>query len=210
MEKQRINYVDPKTMEDDAMRAEMERCKVRGTPRPESQAIRAHVPAAFWSFANTWQTVFHEGIAEHTIKELCRVYVSHSVKCESCGNQRTIQSKNKGLVESDYKDLLNFENSLRYSEKQKAALRYTQAIVWDLECDDALWEQLYQYFSEPEIVEIGYFVSITMGQQRWLKTLNIDHHKVLIGTGASMVQGAETPSKWQDFKNSEDYWAKKA
>lgn len=209
MEKQRINYVDPKTMEDDAMRAEMERCKVRGTPRPESQAIRAHVPAAFWSFATTWQTVFHEGIAEHTIKELCRVYVSHSVKCEYCGNQRSIQSKNKGLVESDYKDLLNFENSARYSEKQKAALRYTQAIVWDLECDDALWEELYKYFSEPEIVEIGYFVSITMGQQRWLKTLNIDHHKVLSGTGASMVQGAETPSKWREFKNSEDYWAKK-
>ena len=208
MEKQRINYVEPEAMEDNAMRAEMERCSVRGTPRPESQAIRAHVPAAFWSFAKTWQTVFHEGIAEHTIKELCRVYVSHSVKCEYCGNQRSIQSKNKGLVESDYKDLLNFENSDRYSDKQKAALRYTQAIVWDLECKDALWEKLYKYFSEPEIVEIGYFVSITMGQQRWLKTLNIDHHKVLVGTGASMVKGAETPSKWQEYKNSEDYWAK--
>ena len=208
MTTQRISYVEPETIKDEDMRAELERCKVRGTPRPESQAIRAHVPAAFWSFANTWQTVFHEGIAEHTIKELCRVYVSHSVKCEYCGNQRSIQSKNKGLVESDYKDLLNFEKSDRYNEKQKAALRYTQAIVWDLECDDSLWEQLYQYFSEAEIVEIGYFVSITMGQQRWLRTLNIDHHKVLTGTSASMIEGAETAEKWQEFKNSEDYWAK--
>ena len=208
MTTQRISYVEPETIKDEAMRAELERCKVRGTPRPESQAIRAHVPAAFWSFANTWQSVFHEGIAEHTIKELCRVYVSHSVKCEYCGNQRSIQSKNKGLVEGDYKNLLNFEKSDRYNEKQKAALRYTQAIVWDLECDDSLWEQLYQYFSEAEIVEIGYFVSITMGQQRWLRTLNIDHHKVLTGTSASMIEGAETAEKWQEFKNSEDYWAK--
>ena len=208
MTTQRISYVEPETIKDKDMRAELERCKVRGTPRPESQAIRAHVPAAFWSFANTWQTVFHEGIAEHTIKELCRVFVSHSVKCEYCGNQRSIQSKNKGLVESDYKDLLNFEKSDRYNDKQKAALRYTQAIVWDLECDDRLWEQLYQYFSEAEIVEIGYFVSITMGQQRWLRTLNIDHHKVLTGTSASMIEGAETAEKWQEFKNSEDYWAK--
>ena len=69
-------------------------------------------------------------------------------------------------------------------------------------------EQLYQYFSEAEIVEIGYFVSITMGQQRWLRTLNIDHHKVLTGTSASMIEGAETAEKWQEFKNSEDYWAK--
>ena len=92
MEKQRISYVDPESIDDADMRAELEPCRLRGQPRPESQAIRAHVPATFWSFANTWQTVFHEGICDHTIKELCRVYVSHSVKCEFCGNQRSIQS----------------------------------------------------------------------------------------------------------------------
>jgi hypothetical protein len=80
------------------MQAELEPCRVRGTLRPESQAIRAHVPAAFWSFAKTWQSVFHEGVSDHTIKELCRVYVSHSVKCEFCGNQRSIQSREKGLI----------------------------------------------------------------------------------------------------------------
>jgi alkylhydroperoxidase family enzyme len=209
MARQRISYVDPDTITDPAMRAEMERCRTRGTPRPESQAIRAHVPAAFWSFANTWQTVFHEGVADHTIKELCRVYVSHSVKCEFCGNQRSIQSARKGLVEDDYLDLLNFEKSTRYDARQKAALRYTEAIVWDLECDDALWDALHAHYTEAEIVEIGYFVAITMGQQRWLRTLNIDHHQVLPGTGASMAPGTETPEAWQAFKSSPDYWAKR-
>ena len=88
------------------------------------------MPAAFWSFAKTWQTIFHEGVCDHTIKELCRVYVSHSVKCEFCGNQRSIQSAEKGLIEDDYFELLNFETAARYSNKQKAALRYTEAIVW--------------------------------------------------------------------------------
>ena len=208
MKKQRISYVDPKTMQDKEMQKEMERCKIRGTPRPESQAIRAHVPATFWSFAKTWQSVFHEGVAEHTIKELCRVYVSHSVKCEYCGNQRSIQSKEKGLVEGDYFDLLNFEKSKRYSAKQKAILRYTESIIWDLDCSDELWNDLYKFYSEPEIVEIGYFVAITMGQQRWLKTLNIDHHKVLAETSASMMPGAETPEAWEEHKKSNKYWAK--
>ncbi len=208
MTKQRISYVNPNDIDDIKMKDEFERCRTRGTPRPESQAIRAHVPATFWSFANTWQTVFHEGIADHTIKELCRVFVSHSVKCEYCGNQRSIQSRNKGLVEEDYFDLLNFEKSSRYSAKQKAALRYTEAIVWDLKCDDNLWDQLHKYFSEAEIVEIGYFVAITMGQQRWLKTLNIDHHKVLAGTDASMMPGAETPESWVEHQSSDNYWAK--
>jgi hypothetical protein len=43
-DKQRISYV-PLDQMDDEMRAEMERCQREGTPRPESSAIRAHVPA---------------------------------------------------------------------------------------------------------------------------------------------------------------------
>ncbi len=209
MAKQRISYVDPATIDDPEMLAEFERCRDQGTPRPESQAIRAHVPAAFWSFANTWREVFHNGVCEHTIKELCRVYVSHSVKCEFCGNQRSIQSRDKGLIEDDYFDLLNFEKSTQYDARQKAALRYTEAIVWDLETDDALWAALNEHYSEPEIVELGYFVAITMGQQRWLRTLNIDHHQVLAGTDSSMMPGAETADAYRRLKDSDDYWAKR-
>jgi len=207
MSKQRISYVDPASIDDEAMRAEFERCRTMGTPRPESQAVRAHVPAAFWSFANTWRDVFHHGVADHTIKELCRVYVSHSVKCEFCGNQRSIQSRDKGLVEDDYFDLINFEKSTHYDDRQKAALRYAEAIVWDLEAGDELWAKLHEHYSEPEIVEIGYFIAITMGQQRWLRTLNIDHHQVLAGTDASMAPGTETAEKLAATRADPNYWA---
>jgi alkylhydroperoxidase family enzyme len=209
MTKQRISYVDPATIEDERMLAELDRCRRVGTPRPESQAVRAHVPACFWSFADTWRTVFHEGVCDHSIKELCRVYVSRSVKCEYCGNQRSIQSAQKGLVEEDYMDLLNFERSTRYDERQKAALAYTEAITWDLPADDALWERLHRHFTEPELVELGYFVAITMGQQRWLRTLNIDHHQVLAGTSASMAPGFETPESLESSKADPSYWAKR-
>jgi alkylhydroperoxidase family enzyme len=190
------------------MPAEFERCRTTGTPRPESQAIRAHVPAVFWSFANTWRDVFHDGVADHSIKELCRVYVSHSVRCEYCGNQRSVQSADRGLVEDDYRALLDFESSARYDQRQKAALAYTEAITWDLETDDGLWRRLHEHFTEPEIVEIGYFVAITMGQQRWLRTLNIDHHQVLAGTAASMAPGMETREGLENAKAAPDYWGR--
>ncbi len=111
MPKPRISYVDPATVKDPAMIAEFERCAREGTPRPESQAMRAHVPAVFWSFANTWRDVFKNGVADHSIKELCRVYVSRSVLCEFCGNQRSIKAAKAGLKEDDYSDLINFESS---------------------------------------------------------------------------------------------------
>ena len=208
MAKQRISYVDPATIKDSAMLAELDRCRREGTPRPESQAVRAHVPAAFWSFANSWDAVFRNGVVDHSLKELCRVYVSHSVKCEYCGNQRSIKSRKAGVVEDDYKDLLNFEKSTRYSDRQKAALAYAECITWDLPSEDALWARLHTQFSEPELVELGYFIALTMGQQRWLRTLNIDHHQVLAGTDASMAPGFETPEALATSKASADYWAK--
>jgi alkylhydroperoxidase family enzyme len=208
MSKPRISYVDPSTIKDPAMIAEFERCAREGTPRPESQAIRAHVPATFWSFANTWRDVFKNGVADHKIKELCRIYVSRSVLCEFCGNQRSIKAAKSGLKEDDYSDLINFESSTRYDDRQKAALAYAEAITWDLPATDELWERLHKHFSEPELVEIGYFVAITMGQQRWLRTLNIEHHQILAGTDASMAPGFENLDALQRSKEAEDYWAK--
>src|SRR5712692_5046039 len=73
--KQRISYVQPDAM-DRRMRAEMDRCGREGTPRPESSAVRAHVPACFWAFANSWRDIFKNGVCDHSIKELCRLYVS--------------------------------------------------------------------------------------------------------------------------------------
>src|ERR1700749_5284196 len=112
MAEQRISYCDPATITDERMRAELDRCRREGTPRPESQAVRAHVPATFWSFANTWRDVFKNGVADHNIKELCRVYVSRSVLSEFCGNQRSMKSAKTRLIEDDYSDLINFESSV--------------------------------------------------------------------------------------------------
>jgi alkylhydroperoxidase family enzyme len=208
MSRPRISYVDPATLSDPAMLAELDRCRQEGTPRPESQAIRAHVPAVFWSFAKTWREVFKNGVADHAIKELCRLYVSRSVKCEYCGNQRSVKAAGRGLVEEDYRDLLDFEKSTRLSEKQKAALAYAEAITWDLPTDDRFWQRLREHYSEPELVEIGFFIAITMGQQRWLRTLDIEHHQVLAGTDASLAPGFETEAALKRSKADADYWAR--
>src|ERR1700733_5724199 len=209
MKKPHISYVDPANVTDKAMLAEFERCAREGTPRPESQAIRAHVPAVFWAFANSWRDVFKNGVAPHDIKELCRAYVSRSVKCEYCGNQRSMKAAKAGVVEDDYRDLINFESSARYDERQKAALSYAEAITWDLTVGDEFWARLRKHFSEPELVEIGYFIGLTMGQQRWLRLLGIEHHQIMAGTEAAMAPGFETASLATQSKQRDDYWARR-
>jgi alkylhydroperoxidase family enzyme len=208
MPKQRISYVPLEKM-DAKMRAEMERCAREGTPRPESSAVRAHVPAAFWFFADSWNNLFRNGILDHAIKELCRLYVSRSVQCEFCGNQRSVKSTQSGaLIEDHVLDLLNFEKSTRYTERQKAALAYAEAIAWHLNTDDAFWDRLHKHFTEPELVELGCMIGLTLGQQSWLRLLNIDHHQVMAGTSASMAPGYEDAKKLEESKAAADYWAK--
>ena len=204
--KQRISYVPVEAMTDD-MREEMARCAREGTPRPESSAVRAHVPAAFWFFANGWDDLFRHGICDHAIKELCRVYISRTVKCEYCGNQRSEEGRRLGLVEGQYDNLLNFEQSSQYTERQKAALSYAEAIAWRLDTDDAFWERMYEHFTEPELVELGCAIGLTLGQQSWLRLLNIEHHEVLAGTSASMAPGFESVEALRESKASPAYWA---
>ena len=204
---QRISYVPLEEMTP-AMRAEMERCAREGTPRPESSAIRAHVPAAFWFFANSWDDLFRNGVCDHAIKELCRSYVSRTVKCEYCGNQRSEKGRAQGLGDAQYDQLLNFENSESFDERQKAALAYAEAIAWHMETGDEFWERMHAHFSEAELVELGCVIGLTFGQQSWLRLLNIEHHEVLAGEGASMAPGFATREELEASKAASHYWAR--
>jgi hypothetical protein len=76
-----ISYFPPENLEDPELRGYLEHAAKHGTPRPESQAIRAHVPAVLRSFSRNWDAVFRNGVLEHRIKELCRVYVSQTIDC---------------------------------------------------------------------------------------------------------------------------------
>ncbi len=202
----RISYVPLEQM-DERMQAEMHRCAREGTPRPESSAVRAHVPEAFWAFADPWDKMFRNGVLDHAIKELCRVYISRTVKCEFCGNQRSVKGSTEGLVEQQYDDLLNFEKSDRYDDRQKAALAYAQAIAWNEDDRDGLWSRLHAHFTEPELVELGCCIALTFGQQSWIRLLDIDHHQYMAGTSASMAPGFESAEELAESKAKEDYWA---
>jgi hypothetical protein len=67
---------------------------------------------------------------------------------------------------------------------------------------------MHKHFSEPELVELGCMIGLTLGQQSWLRLLNIDHHQVMATTAASMAPGYEDADKLAATKASDDYWAK--
>jgi hypothetical protein len=50
-------------------------------------------------------------------------------------------------------------------------------------------ERMRAQFTEEQIVELGYFVSLTFGQQRWIKTLGIGHGEVTVATVEDAAAG---------------------
>jgi alkylhydroperoxidase family enzyme len=183
-----IRYVDPATVEDPELQAIMERARTFGTPRPESQAIRLHHPAVMKAFNEAWEVFFRQGVTDHAIKELCRLYISKSVDCQYCGGQRSVLAEQQGTTEDKVDEILEFETSDRFDERERTALEWAMAIAWDpsLAADD-IWDRLHRHFTEPQLVELGHFIALTLGQQRFLKTVGIRHGEVLANTDAGLA-----------------------
>jgi hypothetical protein len=103
--------------------------------------------------------------------------------------------------------VLNFETSDQYDERQKAALAYAEAISWRLEPTDELWDRVRRHFSEAELVELGCFIALTLGQQSWIRLLGIDHHEYMAGSDASLAPGFRDAEELAASKAAPDYWA---
>ena len=78
----RISYYPYERLDDPELRGYLDHARAHGTPRPESQSIRAHVPAVLRSFSRNWERTFRTGVTDHGVKELCRVYVSKTIDCD--------------------------------------------------------------------------------------------------------------------------------
>ena len=120
-------------------------------PVRPGDGIRARVPDILRTYAETRATVLEAGIVDRSLKELCARY----------------------LAEDD-DVVVHADDPERFDERERAALAWTHAIAWNSDmADDALWERLHRYFSEPELVELGYAIAFTLGQQHWLVTLGL-------------------------------------
>ncbi len=112
---------------------------------------RAMRPPIAEAYAETVATVLEGGIVDRSLKELCARY----------------------LAEDD--DVVaHADDPERFDERERAALAAAYAVGWnDVAADDELWERLHANFSEPELVELGYAIAFTLGQQHWLRTLGL-------------------------------------
>lgn len=183
-----ISFKFPHQIAESEPRAWLETAISQGKPGPEFQAIRAHVPGVMASFTKTREWIYHSGVLDFDFKELLRAYIALSGDCSYCSNQgvaREIRGSEEQLDK-----LLNYQKSDDYSPREKLAMRYADAIMWNPEAaDEAMWEELRAEFTEPELVELGYWIGFTFGGQRWLKTLGSSQGQLQAAMDEAGVSG---------------------
>ena len=141
-DRQRISYLPLEAMDQD-MRAEMERCRREGAPRPESSAVRAHVPACFWLSRGRGRrssVTVSRSRRQGAMPCLCVAHREVRVPRESALGE----GQAYGLSEAKCDYLLNFETSTKFGDREKAALAYAEA-NWRLNAGDELWERLHRH-----------------------------------------------------------------
>ncbi len=187
----RVSYKVPSEIEDPETRAWLEGSIAKGRPGPEIQAIRAHQPGVMASFNKTREWLFQGGLLDHELKELMRAYIATSASCTYCVEYGLSKSWKESPDEMS--DLVNYASSDAFSKREKVALRYADAIMWDPAiADDELWAQLLEEFTEAEVVELGYWIGFTYGGQRWIKTLGAKQGELdeAIAAAATRTGGA--------------------
>ncbi len=124
----------------------------RPTPSGVDDALLASVRHQLAEHARTWSGVFDDGRVDPEIKDLCARF----------------------LAEED--DVVaHAEDPERYDGPRRAALAWAQAIGWNPDsAGEELWAELRAHFSEPELVELGTFISLELGRRNWLRTFGGD------------------------------------
>ena len=79
-----------------------------------------------------------------------------------------------GIPQAKLAALVAWEISPEFSDRERAALRFTTAVVRDdCEVTDADWEQLRAHFSEPEVVEVVFALGYQTFASKFAKAFRL-------------------------------------
>src|SRR4051795_1804734 len=122
----------------------------RVAPADGLDRVLARLPGLLAVHADTRASVLESGMVDDDLKRLCARYLAE-----------------------DEDVLRHAADTGRFTERERAALAWANAVGWEAPADDALWERLHASFSEPELVELGYFLHVTLGMFHLRRVLGV-------------------------------------
>lgn len=129
--------------------------------------VYAHTPEITKAFVRFNHAMRSAGLLPPRMVELIRLRLAYLNQCPHCIAGRDRQAQLDGMTPEMVCSLETPGSPSDITADERLALRYANLMATDhLAIDDALFEQLHERFSEPQIVALGFFVAMYLGMQR--------------------------------------------
>ena len=152
----------------------IESAKRTGAPDPRVVSLMTRSKLGI-AWVEYWNKLLYQGVLPHKLKEMCRIKISVAHQCGYCSTVRSNVAKMEGLTEDMIDDLVDYAGSKRFTEREKAALRYAELFKQGERAidKDEVYADLARHFSDEEIIELGLFCAEVDGVGKFVKSLDV-------------------------------------
>lgn len=139
---------------------------------PNSLFTMARRPEILRAFSELITQIWNTGTLPKPLKPLIAIVSSVAAGCRYCQAHEAVDARERGVEDEKIAEIWNFERSERYSEAERAALRFARdaSLVPNLVTADH-FEDLRRHWDEGQIVEMLAVVGLFGFLNRWNDTM---------------------------------------
>jgi len=170
-----LQAVEIEALKDGKIEEILSDCEKYNVPGDLFLRILAHVPGYAENLYDAMKRSFYTGNVSHKLKEMIRLQLAHRSEDVYSQNLRSEIAQKDGLTEEDIQSACgDFENSERFNQGEKWALRYSFLMYREpKKINNSFYENGKKFFTEAEIMEIGSFIALHYGLQVFMRTINL-------------------------------------
>lgn len=168
------------------------------------QTVLAHQPVLATRFGDLYGALWGSDVLSARIKEICRMRNARITACGFCRQVRFAKPRDAGLDETVIDEVTDdYAKSARLSAPEKAALRFTDALIFDPELFDGnARAELHRHFTPPQIAELTLAVMLFLALAKVLITLGLEPESLdttIIPTPAAAPLSSDTTKLSANF-----------
>jgi 4-carboxymuconolactone decarboxylase len=146
--------------------------------------VFGHTPELGTVFTDLVMAILKDGELDWVTKELIILKATHRNQCQYCVVQHETLSKRLGFSDQKIADIGDdrYTTSPQFTEAEKALLDLTVQIGVDANrLSKDLWDRLHQHFTEPQIVEAVFTITIYIAVSKFGDALGVALEPVFDG-----------------------------
>jgi uncharacterized peroxidase-related enzyme len=165
---------------------------------PNSLFTMARRPEILRAFSELITQVWRSGTVPVGLKPLVAIVASTAAGCRYCQAHETVDAKMRGVDEDKIADVWDFERSPRFTEAERAALRFARdASVVPNDVTPEHFADLRRHWDDGQVVELLAVVGLFGFLNRWNDSMATDLEEI----PRAFAERTIGPSGWEPGKH---------